>query len=30
VVRIRSTLHLTNMWVSDALLPEALAAGGVR
>jgi hypothetical protein len=30
VVRIKSTLHLTNMWVSDALLPEALAAGGIR
>jgi hypothetical protein len=30
VVRIKSTLHLTNMWVSDALLPAALAAGGVR
>jgi hypothetical protein len=30
VVRIWSTLHLTTMWVSEALLPEALAAGGVR
>ena len=30
VVRIRSTLHLTNMHVSDALLPEALAAGAIR
>jgi hypothetical protein len=30
VVRIKSTLHLTDMWVSDALLPEALAVGGIR
>jgi hypothetical protein len=30
VVRIKSTLHLATMSVSDALLPEALAAGGVQ
>jgi len=29
VVRIRSTLHLTTCWVSDALLPEAAAVGTV-